>query len=103
MELKSLVNEKLPQCKFLLLTPTLRTDDGRETLIVSQLVNRLLNLNIDVISNRNIKNTHLSRKSLHLNDSGSKLLARNFLETIKLYWADKGWSSIIKDNELGYP
>ena len=85
LELKSLVNEKLPQCKVWLLTPTLRTDDGRETLIVSQLVNRLLNLNIDVISNRNIKNTHLSRKSLHLNDSGSKLLARNFLETIKLY------------------
>ena len=84
MELKSLVNEKLPQCKVWLLTPKLRTDDGRETLIVSQLVNRLLNLNIDVISNRNIKNTHLSRKSLHLNDSGSKLLARNFLETIKL-------------------
>ena len=30
LELKSLVNEKLPQCKVWLSTPTLRTDDGRE-------------------------------------------------------------------------
>ena len=30
LELKSLVNEKLPQCKVWLSIPTLRTDDGRE-------------------------------------------------------------------------
>ena len=22
---------------------------------------------------------------------------------MKLFWVDKGWSSIIKDNELGFP
>ena len=38
-----------------------------------------------------------------MNDSGSKLLARNFLEKIKLFWVDKGCSRIIKDNELRYP
>ena len=69
---------------------------------MSQLMNHLLNLNIDVNDNRNIKNRHLSRKGLHLNDSGSKLLARNFLEKMKLFWVDKRCSSIIKDNELGY-
>ena len=81
---QSLVNEKLPQCKVWLSTPTLRTDNAKATLTVSQLVNHLLNLNIDVIDNRNIKNRHLSRKCLHLNDSGSKLLARNYLEKMKL-------------------
>ena len=85
LKLKTLVNEKLPQCKVWLSTPNLRTDHGKATLTVSQLVNNLLNLNIDVIDNRNIKNRHLSRKGLHLNDSGSKLLARNFLEKIKLF------------------
>ena len=99
---KALVNEKLPQCKVWLSTPTLRTDNGKATLTVSQLVNHLLNLNIDVIDNRNIKSRHLSRKGLHINDSGSKLLARNFLEKIKLFWVDERCSSIIKDNELGY-
>ena len=85
LKLKALVNEKLPQYKVWLSTPTLRTDNGKATLTVSQLVNHLLNLNIDVIDNRNIKSRHLSRKGLHLNDSGSKLLARNFLEKIKLF------------------
>ena len=85
LKLKALVNEKLPQCKVWLSTPTLRTDNGKATLTVSQLVNHLLNLNIDVIDNRNIKSRHLSRKGLHLNDSGSKLLARKFLEKIKLF------------------
>ena len=65
-------------------------------------MNHLLNLNIDVTDNRNIKSRHLSRKGLHLDDSGSKLLARNFLEKIKSFWVDERRSSIIKDNELGY-
>ena len=83
LKLKALVNEKLPQCKVWLSTPTLRTDNGKAILTVSHLVDHLLNLNIDVTDNRNIKSRHLSRKGLHLNDSGSKLLARNFLEKIK--------------------
>ena len=54
-KLKSLVNEKLPQCKVWLSTPMLRTENPKARLTVSQLVNHLLNLNIDVIDNRNIK------------------------------------------------
>ena len=102
LKLKSLANEKLPQRKVWLSTPTLRTDNGKATLTGSQLVNHLLNLIIDVIDNRNIKNRHLSWKGLHLNDSGFKLLARNILEKIKLFWVDKRCWSIFKDNEFGY-
>ena len=65
LKLKSLVNEKLPQCKVWLSFLTLGTDNGKATLTVSQLVNHLLNLNIDVIDNRNIKSRHLSQKGLH--------------------------------------
>ena len=54
------------------------------------------------MDNRNIKSRQLSWKGLHLNDSVSKLLARNFLEKIKSFWVDERCSSIIKDNELGY-
>ena len=85
LKLISLVNEKLPQCQVWLSTPTLRTDNGKATLTESRLVNHLLNLNIDVIDDRNIKTRHFSRKGLHLNDSGSKLLARNFLEKMRLF------------------
>ena len=101
-KLKSLVNEKLLQCKVWLSTSTLTTDHGKAALTVSQLGNHPLNLNIDVIDNRNIKNRHLRRIGLHLNDSGSKLLARNFLEKLKLFWVDQNMPSIIKDNDPGY-
>ena len=59
LKLKSLVNEKLPQCKVWLPTPTLRADHGKATLAVSQLVNHLLNLNIDAIDNANIRRTDI--------------------------------------------
>ena len=85
LKLRSLVNEKLPQCKVWLSNSTLRIDKGKATLTVSQLVNHLLNLGINVIDNRNMKSRHLSRKGLYLNDSGSKLLSRKFLEKIKLF------------------
>ena len=62
LKLKSLVNEKLPQCKVWLSTTTLRTDNGKATLTVLQLVNHLLNLNIDVFDKRNIKKDILVEK-----------------------------------------
>ena len=81
---KKPTNLKLPQCKVWLSTPTLRTGNGKATLTVSQLVNHLLDLNIDVIDNRSIKNKHLSWKGQHLNDSGSMQLFRNFLQKNKI-------------------
>ena len=54
------------------------------------------------MDNKNIKNRHLSQKGLHLNDLRSKLLAKKFLEKMKLFWVDKRWSSIIKENEIEY-
>ena len=44
LKLKPLVNKKLPQRTVWLSTPTLRTHNGKATLIVSQLVNHLLTL-----------------------------------------------------------
>ena len=71
LKLKALVNQKLPQCRVCLSTPTLRTDNGKASMTVYHLVNHFLSLNIDVIDNRNIKSRHPSQKALHLNDSGS--------------------------------
>ena len=102
LKLKSLVNKKLLQSKVWLSALTVCTDNRKATLTVSQVVNHLLNLSINGIGNRNIKNRHLSWKGLHLIDSESKLLPRNYLEQIKLFWVDTRVSSIIKDNELGY-
>ena len=85
LNFKSLIQEKLPDCKVFISTPTLRSDNGKATLTVNQLTNHLLQLNIDIIDNRNITSKYLSRKGLHLNESGSRRLAINFLERIKKF------------------
>ena len=41
---KSFITDNLPTCKVVISTPTLRTDDGKAALTVSQLTNHLLQL-----------------------------------------------------------
>ena len=74
---KSLIQEKLSDCKVFILTPTLRSDNGKAMLTVNHLTNHLLQLNIDIVDNRNIISKHLSWKGLHLNESCSRRLAIN--------------------------
>ena len=85
LNFKSLIQKKLPDCKVFISTSTQCSDKGKATLTVYQLTNHLLRLNIDIGDNRNIINKHFSRKGLHLNESGSRRLATNFLERIKKF------------------
>ena len=85
LNFKSPIQEKLPDCKAFISTPTLRSDNGKATLMVNKLTNHLLQLNIGIVDNRNIISKHLSRKGLYLNESGSRHLAINFLERIKKF------------------
>ena len=83
LKLKALVKDSLPTCKVFISTPTLRTDDGKAQITVSQLTKHLLQLKIDTVNNNNINIRHLGSKGLHLNQSGSKLLSKNFLNAIE--------------------
>ena len=74
LQLKSFMQEKLPDAEIILSTPTLRSDNGKAALTVRQLTNHLINLKIDILDNRNTTGKHLSRRGLHLNQSGSNLL-----------------------------
>ena len=73
---KMLILEKLPDCEIYILRPTLQPDNGDGTLTVNQLINHLLQLNIDIVDNRNIISKHLSQSVL-------RHLVINFLESIK--------------------
>ena len=90
----------MPDCKVFILTPTLRSDNGKATLTVNQLTNHLLQLNIDIVDNRNIVSKHLGREGLHLNGSGSCRLAINFLERIKKFRKNERYASIVEEDEL---
>ena len=83
LNFKSLIQKKFPDCKVFISTPRRRSDNGKTTLTVNQLTNHLLQLNIDIVDNKNIISKHLSRKGLHLNESRSRRLAINFIERIK--------------------
>ena len=61
----------------------LRTDDGKVQITVKQLPKHLLQLKIDTTNNNNINVTHLGGTGLHLNQSGSNLLNKNFLNAIE--------------------
>ena len=50
---------------------------------MSQLTKHLLQLKIDTVNNNNINVRQLGGKGLNLNQSGSKLLSQNILNTIE--------------------
>ena len=87
--LKSFATDKLPNCKFVISTTTLVTDDGKAALTVSYLTNHFLQLDIDIIDNRNINARNLGNKGLHLNPTGTSRLAKNLLNSIKSFWKSK--------------
>ena len=83
--LESFITDNLSNCKVVISTPTLCTDDGKATLTVSRLTNHLLQLDIDIIDNRNIYDRNLGNKDLHLNPTGKSRLAKNLLSSIKIF------------------
>ena len=97
LSLKSFTTNNLPKCNIVISTPTLRTNNGKA---VNKLNNHLLQLDIDIIDNRNINARNLSKKGLHLNPTSSSRLAKNLLSSIKSFWKVKGCPGIINDNNI---
>ena len=85
LKLKTFISEKCPQCQTVFSTPTIRLDKAKANLTVRQLTNHLLQLEIDVVDNRNITDRCIGRKGLYLNISGTVQLAKNFLNFIKRF------------------
>ena len=94
LQLKALVKDSLSTCRVFISTLTLSTDDGKAQIRVRQLTKHLLQLKIDTINNNNINVRHLGGKGLHLNQSGSNLLSKNFVNAIQKFWKTKGCSDI---------
>ena len=82
---KSFITDNLPKYKIVISLPTLRTDDWKLTLTVSQLTSHLFQLDIDIIDNRNINARNLGNKGLHLNPTGTSCLGKNILSSIKSF------------------
>ena len=83
MNFKKAVSEQVPDCKVIISTPTVKSDDGKAGLTVSQLTNHLRQLKTDIGDNTNITSQHIEIKGLHLNFFGVTQLAKNFANVIK--------------------
>ena len=69
--------------------PTIRTDNGKAALTLSNFNKLLGQLEVDFIDNVNIKEVHLGKKGLHLNKKGKNRLELNFLHKLR----NLGWST----------
>ena len=85
LKLKTLIKETLPETEVILSTPTIRSDNGKRALTVRNLCGHLLNLNMDILDNRNITNKYLGHKALHLNKAGSTRLAKNIIHKLRKF------------------
>ena len=83
MNFKKFVSEQVPHWEVIISTPTVRSDDGKAGLTVSQLTNHLRQLKTDIADNTNITSRRIGIKGLHFNFSRMTRLAKNFGNFIK--------------------
>ena len=83
LNFKKFVSEQVLDCKVITSTPTVRHDDEKAALTVSQLTKHLRQLKTDIVDNTNIISRHIGIKGLNLNFSGTTQLAKNFANVIK--------------------
>ena len=85
LNLKTLIKEALAETEITFSTPTIRSDNGKAVLTVRNLCDQLLDLNMDILDNRNITSNRLGRKGLHLNKVGSTRLAKNNIYKLRKF------------------
>ena len=82
LQLKSFIQEKLPTTNVILSKPIMRADTKQREKVVTDVDDKLGELNIDIIDNGNLHGNHLNGKILHLNGKGILLYAKNLIEGI---------------------
>ena len=85
LKLRTFIKETLADTEVTFSAPTLRSDNGKAALTVRNLREHLLDLNIDILDNRNTTNKHLSGKGVHLNKVGYTRLAKNIIYKLRKF------------------
>ena len=83
LNLKTFMQNFLPQCKVIISSVINRTDDDKASLIVENLNNHLNSLKLDIVDNSTIGKESLGKKGLHLTKRGTGKLAINFINKIR--------------------
>ena len=84
LKLQKFIQSILPECLVIISSPINRLDDNKKAITIRNVNVILKNIaEINLIDNNNITAKHLGKRKLHLNLSGSSMLARNFLEKLR--------------------
>ena len=73
----------LPKTTVILSLPLVRNDNSTAAAIQKNLNAKMRKLPYTILENFNISYDHLGKKGLHLNDHGTKLMARNIISLVK--------------------
>ena len=87
-ELKLLIEhikQLLPCGAIILSSPLIRTDNRTVNTIQKNLKVKMKNLYLPCLDNSNITHVHLSKKGLHLNEHGTRKMAKNIISLIKRF------------------
>ena len=83
LNLKTFIQNSLPQCKVIISNVIKRTDYGNASLTVENLNNHLNLLKLDIVDNIIIGKECLCKKDLHLIKGGTDQLTINFINKIR--------------------
>ena len=83
-KLQNHIHAYLPECHVIISSPINRLDDHKKAITIRNVNVILKNMSeISLIDNNNITAKHLGKRKLHLNISGSTMLARNILDKLR--------------------
>ena len=86
LNLKTFIQNYLPECKVTISNINNRTDDGKASLTVENLNNHLDFLKLDIVDNSTIGKEFLGKKAFHLTKRGTGKLAISFINEIRRLW-----------------
>ena len=82
-DLKSFIQKHAPESNIIISTPVLPVDKANANYINKRCIDVLKEAKVDCIFNDNIGESNMDHYGLHINDSGSVILAKNLISGIR--------------------
>ena len=82
-DLKSFIQKYAPESKIIISTSVLRVDKANANDINKSYIELLKEAKLDCIFNDNIAESNINQHGLHINQSGSVILAKNLISGIR--------------------
>ena len=86
IDLKSFIQKYAPESKIIISTPVLRVDKANANDINKRYIELLKEAKLDCIFNDNIAESNIDQYGLHINESGSVILAKNLISGMRNFW-----------------